>query len=314
MSYLARLVQRFESGAEASPVSPAMPSRSPLAAADQRLNLDGFAAQIPPPPSGDGPLADPDHSFGEPGFDSAVERTSQPTTDFGARGEPSASPFQDEGAAQDRSVQPASPQSKTAAPTASPSPEKPEIGESFRIEPLPETLHSDRRDRETTPGSKPGPTFTTAFATTNGNAEPPTSERTERAQQLETLVPQSLLDDPFEPSSSPEALPNVGPLNDALRRAAAWVEAGAEPTAAPAPFRPERRRADDRQLTTATPVAPPPAPPARHTRAAATVEIGTIEIEILPPPSAPRTAAQRSRPAPRSAPPRPARAFGWRQR
>jgi hypothetical protein len=310
MRYLQRAARRQVTvGAAdgATSVRPAIPSRSPLAEADQRLNLDSFAERFtaPPVPGPTAPVEDEEaattprpewrpelahEAAGPPAADTAP-------TPPGPRPGPRSEPRKPESAGTRRREVPARASTRPGRP-ATPAGQRSAHG--HRETPAAQRQPPDRPSRWRV-NALPAP------AADRGRAPAPEHARAASARVTGGAGP-----------AGREAA--AQPMLDALSRAMSWVEGqpGQRPDRGTEPERVE-------ELGTPAAVARPPfresSPtwPARAgTRGQAPVtqlEIGRIEVEIVPPPQPARPAAP-PRPAPRTNSPgsAPRQPFGWRQR
>jgi hypothetical protein len=281
-------------------VRPAIPSRSPLAQADQRLNLDSFAERFNAPfvPETTAPMIEEVEAATTPPPERQPEKRQEAARlpSSGARPAPPAPrpgvhshPTKTERAGTKRRAIPPHAPNTHAAPPAQRSahghPETPAapLQPSDRPARRANALPAPAADQ----GRNPAPERArAASARVTGGAGPPA--RDEAAQ----------------------------PMLDALSHAMSWVEG-----------QPDRRPGRERVEEQGTPaaVARPPlgeSSPARPARAAARgrapvthLEIGRIEVEIVPPPK-PAPQAAPHRPAPKTNGPGSAlrQPFGWRQR
>lgn len=307
MNYLLRAARRQASGVAAGgavAARPALPSRSPLAEFDQRLNLDSFAARFDLPPAAERPAPDEDGTLATP---AVIPRAEQ------GRGAERPPTFHAETPARARRPAPPGKSERAEAQGR-------RTDESQAVQPPPRGTRSAEQ-----PSTRPAETSSEtsspippppARAARRPNALPsPASDTEPPASPLERPRPPSLKITAGERPPAAEAAPQN--LRDALSRALAWVEGGprgpreegrdanqpSPPAAVPSP-RPA-----------ATPAAQLPPPTASPAQPVTRLEIGRIEVEIVPP----------ARPTPRAAPARPAPQpggfagarrlpFGWRQR
>jgi len=288
----------------AASMRPAIPSRSPLAEADQRLNLDSFAERfnasvVPEPPA---PMIAEEATAATPPLERQPERRHE------AAGPPSAS------------VRPAPPGPR---PGVRSEPTRTERAGSRRRAIPPDTpTRPDTRaapparrsahGHPETPAAPSQPSGHPAPRRANPLPAPAADEGRAPAPERPRAAAASLTGGAGPPAREAAAQPML----DALSRAMSWVEGQPQP-------RPERERVEERGTPAA--VARPPfgaSSPMRPARSAARgrapvtqLEIGRIEVEIVAPP----------KPAPQAAPPRPApktngpgsarrQPFGWRQR
>lgn len=303
--YLQRAAGRAEPGTSAK-ARPALPSRSPLAQVDQRLNLDAFAARFDTPPL-NAPAAPP------------VEEDSPELF-------PSPAPRPETRAAAD-------------APPTSPPPRPARVAhhqprpESKRAESHAPADHEAARPaapRAATRDARPAPASTSPEAETHAPAE---TAAPRAATRRVNSLPAPSSDEGHAPATGaardasgaaaqgerPATAANVPDgLLDALSRAMSWV-GGRE--SAPAG---EGERRDERAPSaTSAPArrpaesfpAPPRRPAPRERQPVTHLEIGRIEVEVVAPAQPARTP-----PPPRAARPAhgpgraPRQPFGWRQR
>jgi hypothetical protein len=310
MRYLQRAARRLVTvGAAdgATSVRPANPSRSPLADADQRLNLDSFAERFNAPPV-PGPAA--------PIEDGAAATTPPPEQPPEIAPEAAGLPA--------AGTRPTPPGRRPGAPSA---PRKPEKAGTRRRE-----VPARAPARPGTPAAPAGPRPAHGDRETPAAArQPPGRPSRRRVNGLPAPAPgRGRAPAPGHAPAAPAGVTAgagpaahqaaAQPMLDALSRAMSWVEGqpGQRPDRGT-----ERERAEE--LGTPAAVARPPFReglptwPARagaRGRAPVTqLEIGRIEVEIVAPPNQARPAAP-PRPAPRTNRPGSARRqpFGWRQR
>jgi len=294
VSYLARAGRRALAE-PAAVVRPAMPSRSPVAEVDQRLNIDAFARHLAPQHaarSAAEALEAPEEVL-ETGIVPEIKRTRRRRST--ARRGGAAHDIEAEGtAAQSRPMH-----SIPGAPTTDAAPARgPGVAEGRRSAP------ATGASTEAVARERPGDSHRTpAEPSPRAQALPPREivreTRTVTSARPDDARERARLDTP------PASLePSMTSVLDAVQRATSWIEAG------------ERRIERPRK---AAPVrAPAPAPPARaQTRRPAPVthlEIGRIEVEVV---GAAKPAAPPSRPhaaASTGSSPGASRPFGWRQR
>jgi hypothetical protein len=304
MRYLMRAARR-STAVGVTQVRPAIPSRSPLVEADQRLNLDSFAAQFTLPSTRERnaqPLED-EEPFPLPSSEQqavrndAAESPSSPTGDSErkTRRVTSRSEFkQTETLEEADRESPSNVSTQPEAHSARP-----------REQPV-------RRASETSTASQQSPARQTrrvnalpAPASAEGHAPAPAPARAESSRVAGR-------------EQTPAAEAAAEPVLSALNRAMAWVE-GQPPRTR------EAGRGDERMPPTSTAPRPRfgetlPSRPGRATprdrRPMTHLEIGKIEVEIMPPQKpAPQTAS--SRPAQQKTPGFGSalrQTFGWRQR
>jgi hypothetical protein len=282
MTYLAKAARRLRP-IETPAVRPAMFSRSPIAEADQRLNLDFFAADYHPPVAqhegaetleSGGAELEPDGTD-RPPAKSRVENAAgppRPTPEL---------PVREDKAPRLASAQlrePAAPLPR-ARPSSRSRPQR--AGETSRVEPASSTIErveaapQNRRWRDDIP----------PVVVTRPQADEP---RITHPRQISKQATKEQKREKLEGSDA---------VRDAIRRAMAWV--------AREPVR-SREESTDRAFDR-----PFAAPVVRESRPVTYLEIGKIEVEVVPPPANPVRA---SRPGRASRPAAAARRFGWRQR
>jgi hypothetical protein len=309
--YLQRAARRLVTvGAEngATSVRPAIPSRSPLAEADQRLNLDSFAARFNAPlvPGPTAPMIAEEAAATTP----LPER--QPVIEHEAAGPP---------AANARPTPPGPRPGVHREPTklGRAGTKRREVPAHAPTRPGTRAAPAGQRSAHGHPETPPAPLQPPDRASRRRvNALPAAAADQGRAPAPEHARPApASLTGGAGPAAREAA---AQPMLDALSRAMSWVEG--QPDRRP-DRGPEREGVEERGTPAA--VARPPfreSSPAWPTRAVARgrapvtqLEIGRIEVEIVPPP----------KPAPPAAPPRPAPKtngpgsalrppFGWRQR
>jgi hypothetical protein len=283
-------------------VRPALPSRSPLAEADQRLNLDSFAARFNAPPVHEptAPPAEEEEVITPPSTARQTERKHQAER-------PPTSNTTPAPRAPRLDARSETPETETAGRTRESSASTPARPDARAARPAERSPSGDAE----TPAA---PSRTSARPARRANALPaPPAEEGRGPVHESARVASVKVSGGERPPAREEA---AQPMLDALSRAMAWVEG--EP----------RRRSEQERDEAREASPPPPRPmlgetlPARPSRQAARerapvthLEIGRIEVEIVPPP----------RPAPQAAPARPApktnnlggalrQTFGWRQR
>jgi hypothetical protein len=304
--YLQRAARRLATvGAAdgASSMRPAIPSRSPIAEADQRLNLDSFAERFnaPPVPGPSAPMIEEEEAATTPLPERQPELTHEtarpaaastgPTPPGPRPGVPS-EPMKPETAGTRRREVPAHAPTRPGTPAA---PAGQRSAHGHRETPAAPRQPPDRPSRRRV-NALPAP------AADQGRAPVPEDARAASARVTEGAGP-----------AAREAA--AQPMLDALSRAMSWVEG-----------QPDRGTERERVEELGTPAAvarPPfressPTWPPRAVRGRAPVtqlEIGRIEVEIVSPPK-PAPQATPPRPAPRTNSPGSAlrRPFGWRQR
>jgi hypothetical protein len=286
-----------------------MPSRSPLAEADQRLNIDWFAEHFDVPPgraktgAGDGhppELAD----FAEPasGGDKQLPPTVVEQPAIRTRADRTT-------IAEVRESEKAPARTILAQPATKSSPAP---GTRFQQPRTPGPV----RDRETAPdsgrqmssrGSRP------AVTPSPREESPDPPDQARRSTRVNVQSKPAALRTPPVAKQREQA---VDPTLDALRQAMRWVEGR------PSPPREQKQQGRASDSTPSKPQArlgegldPRALRPLTEVRPVTQLEIGKIEIEIAPPVQpAPRAPA--SRPPAKAAGSRGAtrHAFGWRQR
>ncbi len=299
MSYLSRGAGRLANPGRAA-VIPAVPSRSPLALADQRLNIVGFAAMPPTVGAGGGD----ESADAAPSAASEEPRARRPAPARGSRV--------------------ASAATATTASVASPPPRRPALADPVPAPPA-------RRAADLGPPRDQGPPATHAGASESraGWAVPALAVTPATTTAEKKTTPRKISRDPTHPQAvePPDAPRRPASAIAALARALAWADS--EPRPALATDRSDGSSAVGAQLTPRadppTRSAPPASaglavPPVRAVEASrpspvTRVEIGRIEVEIVPPPRPPQQPAvqRHARPAPRPLA-SPMRTFGWRQR
>ena len=319
MKYLLRAARRLEPGPPSA--RPAIPSRSPLAEADQRLNLDSFASRFDLP-------FNVREQASPPAFEEETGHTPAGVQEF-ANGSSNEAPRSTDArhpATTSESAGTASPHEQTAdRPTRrrpgreSPAPasSQPEAHTARR----PERLDSESSETPTAPESLKVTRPQRAQAQAQAQAgRRPNALPDPSADALTTRTPAPDITEGVRLATAQQAPPREAEAEsvfEALSRAVSWVERGG-------------RRAFDEEAAEGQVSRPAPAPHTRHVEAAAAwparatprdtrpvthLEIGKIEVEVVAPP---RTAHN-------SAPPRPAQGsdgfgralrqtFGWRQR
>ncbi|HEX7177271.1 MAG TPA: hypothetical protein VF240_18585 [Pyrinomonadaceae bacterium] len=297
MKYLLRAARRTELAGASPRARPAIPIRSPLAEADQRLNIDSFAARFDAP---------------------AVAERAAPHT-------PEEEPFPVPASERQAGTSAAAAESR---PTPSAAPAAPRRSRG-------ETSHEPARGKDVRESQQhTAPPHTTRDARPRGRLSPGDTE--DKSAPLLSARPVRRVNElpgplhaegdgpvPERPRVNEQAKtakgeqPPSGNMLDALSRALAWVEGDARRTAeaeraevqatppAPAP----RARFDERERGRSSEAAQRDLRPVTH------LEIGKIEVEIMPPAKpAQNAAAPRREPRtnglsyPRRQP------FGWRQR
>jgi hypothetical protein len=312
VKYLQRAARRLVTvGAAdgATGVRPAIPSRSPLAEADQRLNLDSFAERFNAPlvPGPAAPMIEEAEAATTP----LPER--QPEIEHEAAGAPAAS---------------ARPAARVPRPGVLSEPTKPESAGSRRRAVPPQAPTRPGGTHAAPPGQR--------FA--HGHRERPVAplqppDRPSRRRVNALPAPaadQGRAPAPEHARAAPASLTAgagpatraaaAQPMLAALSRAMSWVEGQPDRR----PDRGPEREGVEEQGTPAAVARPPfresspawPAPVVGRGRAPVTqLEIGRIEVEIVAPPK-PAPPAAPARPAPKTNGPGSAlrQPFGWRQR
>jgi hypothetical protein len=319
MKYLARAARRLETGAAAA--RPAIPSRSPLAEADQRLNLDTFATRFDlPHVKGEAatPLA------AEDSFDASLDGPFGETESDAARHDEAQGAARAGRAATSRVAARERPRGQAAdADAREPS------GRETPARDLAQTRARTTRRAEQHAGDE-----SESLAAREMSNEARATEAEGQPRRRANALPDPSGEDGRAVARGSAGVESSGALKarqaraneaaesvfEALNRAMSWVESGARraldaerdegqtaQTARPAPT-PHARTVE------ASPQWPARATP-RDTRPVTHLEIGKIEVEVVAPP----------RPARSPAPPRPAQSsdgfgkalrqsFGWRQR
>jgi hypothetical protein len=318
VTYLSRTAQRISPSARPA-ARPVMPSRSPLAAADQRLNIDSFASRFgmrvdsSPPPASPAELEPQLEESSEQHTDADAAK-SRPARSQQARPPENAVPAADDGSF----ANPSHPRERRAEIREAPVGRRPSIPPpaarslppAGNRKPEPERVTSnDRPDSASDPFHRPAV-----------RDDSPALEGPVRRSPRNPLQPAAV-----EPViAPPPAAGRRSPDNvlDAVNRTLAWVEAGAresrekERTAAGSPDRRAARWEGPQPRPGENVRARPSRASAREARPITHLEIGKIEVEIVQPEKPAANAARaRSGPTstsgPTSAPPYK---FGWRQR
>jgi hypothetical protein len=319
MKYLARAARRLETGAATA--RPAIPSRSPLAEADQRLNLDSFASRFDLPhvkgQSATSLAADElldasfDAPFGETESDAARHDEAQGATRAGR-------------SAASRAADRERPRGHAADADA-------------RVPPGRETpAHglAQTRARTTRRDERPAGDESESSPAREMSNEARTPEAEGPPRRRANALPDPSGEEGRAVARGSDGVESSGALKarqaraneaaesvfEALSRAMSWVESGARRAL-------DAERGDEQAAQAVRPATPPRARPVeaspqwparatpRDTRPVTHLEIGKIEVEVVAPP----------RPARTPAPPRPAQSsdgfgkalrqtFGWRQR
>lgn len=312
MSYLQRAARRLASDGASdggANVRPAIRSRSPLAEADQRLHLDPFAESFTTVVTGT--TTAPGTGKAEPAAVSPPgrqqeERRPAPVLSFSAGRAPSARPAPPAGPAP-----PAQPREVRSEPTTTARagerrrqapPQRPTRPDTDVAQPAQHLAHGH-------PGTS-APLPASSGAAGRADAVPAPTVRGRRAPEPDG--PRATSERVVGAAGSPAHDEVAQPILHALGRALSWVEGQPQPR--PDPERsegPTAVRPALRDSTATRPVramTPGPGPVTR-------LEIGKIEVEVVPPP----------KPVPPAAPARPAgttkgtgsahrQPFGWRQR
>lgn len=309
MRYLMRAAQRL-STAPTPTLRPAMPSRSPVAEADQRFNLDAFAAHFDMPAAGAGTAPEFEESepeaFGDPEPIRGERRAAE--TPMRAGAEPGVPAF---GSKRQIGQAPASSETIRGVPAqASP----PSAGRSVQAQKPAMTRESGFPFAPQKPAIPPG----------RPGKPGPRGRRVNALFEAET--PETRDFQPH-PSASQAAHPatrgrtaeherSADPVMDALHRAMSWVDGQPrrsrteDPGESRNPYAP---RWQGRQNELAP--APPAGEPARNSRSVTHLEIGKIEVEIVPPAKPVQHATTpRTGPGAASSGSASRRTFGWRQR
>lgn len=314
MKYLMRAARRL-STAGAPQVRPAMPSRSPLAEADQRLNIDSFSAHFDLPVVPERAQAAPEEDEPALRSGSARARRRHPAAEM----PPSPA------------VGPALAPSKPVVPSVQPKPQSenaPARGKSGG-KALAKTRPPSQRRAVRLPqpaaarGSEP-PSFSdkaTVLPDRRGPEVP--ARRVTGLPDAATAEDRSLAAEPLrrEPANrvkgAAEREPGADTAMDALSRAMSWVDGQGR--------RSREAERGERRKESSSPGSQPrlgervEARPLRailrDTRPITHLEIGKIEVEVVPSAKPAQNAAP-TRPSPKttgfSGPSRPV--FGWRQR
>ena len=324
MTYLQKAAHRLATvGASdgAASVRPAIPSRSPLALADQRLNLDSFAEGFHAPivPGRAAPLLDeaeaaatpppgrqPEERLGAAGPPASDARPAPRAPRPGAHSQPTKT---EPAGSRRRAVPPQAP-TRPGAPAAPPAERSVHGDRETPAAPLQAPDRPARRANALPSPSPPAPT----------EAGRPRSRLAPAADESRTSAPgraRAASADLTGGAGPPAREAAAQPMLHALSRAMSWVEGQPQPG-------PELGRVEGRRTPAA--VARPSfggTLPMRPARAAAReraqpvthLEIGRIEVEIVPPPKAAPPAASH-RTTPKANGPGGARRqpFGWRQR
>jgi hypothetical protein len=283
-------------------VRPAIPSRSPLAEADQRFNLDSFAERLNAPlvPEPTAPMIDEEQAAAASPPERQPEERHEAARPPSSNGRPASpaprpgghsEPVKTERAGTKRRVTP--PHAPTQPDThAGPPAQRSAHG------------HPEAPAAPLQPSDRPARRANTwpAPAADQGYAPAP-----ERARAASVRVAGGA-----RPPARDEA---AQPMLDALSHAMSWVEGQPH-------RRPERERVEERGTPAAVALPPSgesaPTRPARAARGRAPVthlEIGRIEVEIVPPPKpAPQAAPHRTAPKTNGAGSAVRQPFGWRQR
>ncbi len=311
MKYLMKAARRLSTPATPK-ARPAMPSRSPVAEADQRLNIDAFAARfdvagIAEPPVAEEEKPAPSDDPEEPRRgDPAVKR---PTS-------PAIGPSQ--------AVIPA----VQSMPRLESAPARRGSGHEASERALPQTIVRSPSLRNEPVARDPGPPYFSEKTTSpphKRTTPEPQARRVGASPEPVTAEPRSPAPDrsPMKTANAetreraPVRQPAANTMMDALNQALSWIE---------------RRDRDRREIEHSERVSHPSSPRsqarlgemvhARPVRAAPQdnrpithLEIGKIEVEVVPPGPPPQNAVPR-RPGPKTlfAGSTPRQTFGWRQR
>ena len=303
MRYLQRAAGRAEPGTSAK-ARPAIPSRSPLAQVDQRLNLDAFAARFDTPPL-NAPAAPPVEEDSPELFPSPAPR---PETRAAADASPTTPPPHTARVRQD-TTRPESARAESHAPAdheaARPAPPRTSTRD---VRPAPASTSAEAETPAPAAPAAPRPTTRRVNSLPAPSPEEAHAPATGEARDSAAAAARG--ERPAPAADVPDG------LLDALSRAMSWV--GGHDSA---PARGGGRSGDERASSAPTPrpVESLPAPPRRHAprerQPVTHLEIGRIEVEVVAPAQAARTT-----PPPRPAPPAhgpgraPRQPFGWRQR
>ncbi len=308
MKYLMRAARRL-STAGAPKVRPAMPSRSPLAEADQRLNIDSFAAHFDVPVLSERTAPAPEEN--EPAASRGSDRTRRPAT------ERPPSPVIESAAAPSDPVVPAvqpTPKSENAPARRKPAREAP-----AQASP-PSTTRAARPPKQAAARDSEPPSFAekATFPPDRRPPEPPT-RRVNALPDPATAEGRSPAPDrsrmePANAAKQERVLESERAADSALNRAMRWVEGRSREAE-----RGERRKEFSSpgsqprlgELVEARPVRAT----LRDTWPITHLEIGKIEVEVVPPPKPTQNAAP-TRPSPKTTGSSAAsrQRFGWRQR
>lgn len=316
MKYLMRAARRLSTtgapAAGAAKLRPAMPSRSPLAEADQRLNIDWFAEHFDVPAVRERSEAAGEN---EPVAPSASDRSGSLAS------ERSPSPMGEPRIASEPTI--------PAVPSASESESAPARAKPAGATPRQESPRSaarlTRRQTQTAAGDSETPVQEKPMPSPDRRAAGPPSRRGKSlpdpaAAEGSRPAPGSLRMEPAsaaarEPAPQRERVANSA--MDALSRAMRWVEGRSRTSREEE--RGERRKDSSSQrpqarlgeMVEARPLRPAP----RDVRPITHLEIGKIEVEVVPPAKSAQGAAA-PRPSPKAGGSRsaPRRGFGWRQR
>lgn len=313
MKYLMRAARRLSTAiapaAGAPKLRPAMPSRSPLAEADQRLNIDSFAAHFDVPSARERPEA-------------AGENEPVAPSDSNPHG-----PIEGPRAPMDEArivpPGPGMPAVRTESKRESVLARARRVNEPPRQALPPSAARLTRPQAQTAAGDsgtlvpeKPAPSPDRPAAgppdrRVNSPPEPAAGARP-LPGNLRREPPHAAAREPAAPGERP-----ADPMMDALSRAMRWVEG--RPSTSGKEERVERR-------PDAAPQAPqarlgeiakarPLRPPLRDARPITHLEIGKIEVEVVQPVK-PASSGAAPRPGQKAAgfPNTSRRAFGWRQR
>lgn len=307
MKYLMRAARRL-STAGAPKVRPAMPSRSPLAEADQRLNIESFASRFDVPVVPERAEPAPEEN----------ERAPFGGSDRGMRNHPAAGPTWP-------AVEPAMVPSEPVVPAVQSEPQgdnapargRPGRDAPARASPPSTTRSAGPRKQAVARDSEPPPFPQTATVLPDRPTSEPPAARVNALFHPATVEGRSPAPERprIEPANAAtRVLERKGPTDtmlDAMNRAMSWVEGQAR-----------RPRAAERGERTRDPSSPGSQPrlgervrarpireAPRDSRPIVHLEIGKIEVEVVPPVKPPRNVAP-PRPGPRASRP----TFGSRQR
>ena len=323
-----RTAQRLTPPATPS-VRPAMPSRSPLAEADQRLNLDAFSARFDAPIVSSRTGLEP--VMHAPG---AVTDVARPVRTQPPARRPGTAILADELAPRAEHIPaqiafssepstPAPPSTRTAQPLTKPNPRDSELSSSHEAPSNPQDRRTaDRSPRPVNPLPEPaipqGPSPV--------SMRPRIAPAIRRAEEHIALSGDNLGLEPVIRGGERQQGREAGGASmeavmHALHQVTSWVERGNRQ-----PREAERVNGEPgERRTEASPAAQPslgmtatewlPRTVLRDTRPVTHLEIGKIEVEVVPPVKPTRSTARlRPSPKPTGASGGSTQPFGWRQR